>query len=596
MQIIMTRSIYIGIFLLAAFLLPGILLTSCEDEQAGVSEIIFTNIKSGKKTMIVGEEFEIKYTVLPVELQETAEIVWESSDKKIPRVRKGKITAEGPGEAMITAIIGKVTESVLVTVEAVQIESLDFPSEIQVYLGASVKVEFTDIKPADGSLTTIEWEIETYDDGDADCELIDGELYVTGTKEGMADLVGYIDGKIIDRCEIIVKERIPVQNVTVSLSKSEVTFGETLTVSTQVTPSNASIKDVALRCSPKHLVTLSGNTITAGNAAGKVTVYATADGVTGSAEFEIVAPPLTLTIKGEGFGDGNSYNFLSPDTSVGDFPTSARLVLSANYEGVDLSKAVWTSSSANIVKVDADGMVTGMGHGTAVVTAEVDGVKATYTVRSVKKSSFGITLVNYYGKTPVSSISTPENIYIVDYFDPAFASDRNAFDFGLYLLYRVNLSTNGSLTAHFEGNSAVIRADSPCSGSVTFSLDNGKSVNLPVTMKVQSLTFIGIDTGKHYGTVQKGGSLSILHKDADPREGLGTFEAIRVYCNVGTSYEEGVSVLADAYSWKSNISSTDPFDYGTIQWNNPKDGKHVITMMDFDPTFSITLTIDSENI
>ena len=271
-------------------------------------------------------------------------------------------------------------------------------------------------------------------------------------------------------------------------------------------------------------------------------------------------------------------------------------MLSANYEGVDLSKAVWTSSNANIVKVDADGMVTGMGHGTAVVTAEVDGVKATYTVRSVKKSSFGITLVNYYGKTPVSSISTPKNIYIVDYFDPAFASDRNAFDFGLDRLYKVNLSTNGGLTAHFEGNSAVIRADSPCSGSVTFSLDNGKSVNLPVTMKVQSLTFIGVDTGKPYGTVQKGGSLSILHKDTDPRPGLGTFEAIQVYCNVGTSYEEGVSVLAGAYSWKSDISSTDPFEYGTINWNNPKDGTHVITMTDFDPTFSITLTIDSEDI
>ena len=385
-------------------------------------------------------------------------------------------------------------------------------------------------------------------------------------------------------------------SVSVTLSTKTVQYGESLTVSTYVQPSNASLKDVAITCTPSHLVTVSGNTITAGNQAGKVTVRATADGVSGTAEFEIVAPPLTLTIKGEGFGDGNSYNFLSPDTSVGTFPTSARLVLSANYEGVDLSKAVWTSSNANIVKVDADGMVTGMGHGTAVVTAEVDGVKATYTVRSVKKSSFGITLVNYYGKTPVSSISTPEKIYIVDYFDPAFASDRNAFDFGLYRLYKVNLSTNGGLTAHFEGNSAVIRADSPCSGSVTFSLDNGKSVNLPVTMKVQSLTFIGVDTGKPYGTVQKGGSLSILHKDADPREGLGTFEPIQVYCNVGTSYEEGVSVLAGAYSWKSDISSTDPFEYGTINWNNPKVGTHVITMTDFDPTFSITLTIDSEDI
>ena len=591
------RNILSFILLSLTSLLSGFLLNSCQEKDVvEVTEIVFTNLSTGKKTLTVGEEFKIKWVVVPEQLQETAEIFWETSDRKVAKVKKGVIEAIGPGEATITATSGKAKTSVLVKVDAVQVESLEFPHFIQVYQDATVEVKFNNVEPEDASLTTVEWEVETYESGgDATVEADVDCIYVTGTEEGIVTIYGRVDGVVIGHCEIEIRKRIPVESVTVTLSKSSVQFGESLTVSTYVSPSNASLKDVNITCSPASYVTVEGNTITAGETAGMVTVYAMADGVTGSAEFEIVAPPLTLTIKGEGFGDGNSYNFLSPDTSVGSFPTSAQLVLSANYEGVDMSKAVWTSSDANIVKVDADGMVTGMGHGTAVVTAEVDGVKATYTVRSVKKSSFEIKLVNYYGKTPVSSISTPKNIYIVDYFDPAFASDRNAFDFGLYRLYKVNLSTNGGLTAHFESNSAVIRADSPCSGSVTFSLDNGKSLNLPVTMKVQSLTFIGVDTGKNYGTVQKGGSLSILHKDTNPKPGSGTFEAIQVYCNVGTSYEEGVSVHAGAYSWKSDISSTDPFEYGTINWNNPKDGTHVITMTDFDPTFSITLTIDSED-
>lgn len=591
------RKLISSVTILLVYLLAGLGFTSCEKEVEGVTEIIFTNVRSGKIKLSVGEEFAVKYLVMPEHLQETAEIDWETSDRKVARVRKGVIEAEGPGEATITASSGDTKATILVTVSAIQVEDFAFHSEgIEVYLDATVKVTFEEVSPSDGSLTTVEWVVGTEDeDGGAEVTADDNCIYVTGTRIGVVTLYGYIDGVVIDRQEIVIKERIPVTSVSVTLSEQTVQYGGSLTVSTYVQPFNASLKDVVITCTPSNLATVSGNTITAGNQAGTVTVRATADGVSGTAEFEIVAPPLTLTIKGEGFGDGNSYNFLSPDTSVGNFPTSARLVLSANYEGVDLSKAVWTSSDANIVKVDADGMVTGMGHGTAVVTAEVDGVKATYTVRSVKKSSFGIKLVNYYGKTPVSSISTPEKIYIVDYFDPAFASDRNAFDFGLYNLYKVNLSTNGDLTAHFEGNSAVIRADSPCSGSVTFSLDNGKSVNLPVTMKVQSLTFIGVDTGKNYGTVQKGGSLSILHKDTNPNPGSGTFESIRVYCNVGTSYEAGVSVHAGAYSWKSDNSSTDPFDYGTIQWNNPKVGTHVITMTDFDPTFSITLTVDYED-
>ena len=591
------RKLISSVTILLVYLLAGLGFTSCEKEVEGVTEIIFTNVRSGKIKLSVGEEFAVKYLVMPEHLQETAEIDWETSDRKVARVRRGVIEAEGPGEATITASSGDTKATILVTVSAVQVEDFDLPDDaIEVYLDATVKVTFEKVSPVDGSLTTVEWVVGTEgEDGKAEVTADDNCIYVTGTGIGVVTLYGYIDGVVIDRQEIVIKERIPVTSVSVTLSEQTVQYGGSLTVSTYVQPSNASLKDVVITCTPSNLATVSGNTITAGNQAGTVTVRATADGVSGTAEFEIVAPPLTLTIKGEGFGDGNSYNFLSPDTSVGNFPTSARLVLSANYEGVDLSKAVWTSSDANIVKVDTDGKVTGMGHGTAVVTAEVDGVKATYTVRSVKKSSFGIKLVNYYGKTPVSSISTPDKIYIVDYFDPAFASDRNALDFGLYNLYKVNLSTNGDLTAHFEGNSAVIRADSPCSGSVTFSLDNGKSVNLPVTMKVQSLTFIGVDTGKNYGTVQKGGSLSILHKDTNPNPGSGTFEAIRVYCNVGTSYEAGVSVHAGAYSWKSDNSSTDPFDYGTIQWNNPKVGTHVITMTDFDPTFSITLTVDYED-
>ena len=577
-------------------LLSGFFITSCEKEVEGVTEIIFTNVRSGKVSLSVGEEFTVKCLVLPEHLQETAQIDWETSDRKVARVRRGVIEAEGPGEATITATSGKAKTSVLVKVDAVQVESLEFPHFIQVYQDATVEVRFNNVEPEDASLTTVEWEVETYESGgDATVEADVDCIYVTGTEEGIVTLYGRVDGVVIGLCEIEIRKRIPVESVTVTLSKSSVQFGESLTVSTYVSPSNASLKDVNITCSPASCVTVEGNTITAGETAGTVTVYAMADGVTGSAEFEIVAPPLTLEITGEGFGDGNSYNFLSPDKSVGDFPASAKLVLSANYDDVDLSKAVWTSSSANIVKVDADGTVTGMGHGTAVITAEVDGVEATYTVRSVKKSSFGITLVKYYGKTPVSSVSTPENIYIVEYFDPAFASDRNALEFGLYRLYNVSLSTSGGLTANIEGNSAVIRAGSPCSGSVTFSLGNGKSVNLPVTMKVQSLTFIGYETGKNYGTVQKGGSLSIFREDMDSRPGYGSFEAIKVYCNAGNSYIEGESELAGMYSWKSDNSDLYPFEYGYLN-RSMRDGKHVITMTDFDPTFSVTLTIEHEDI
>jgi len=378
-------------------LLSGFFITSCEKEVEGVTEIIFTNIRSGKKSLMVGEEFEVKYLVMPEHLQETAQIDWETSDRKVARVRRGVIEAEGPGEATITASSGDTKATILVTVKAVQVEDFDLPDAIEVYLGATVKVTFENIDPDDGSLTTVEWVVGTEgEDGGAEVTADDNCIYVTGTKEGVVTLYGYIDGVEIDHQEIVIKEKIDVKSVSVTLSKPSVIFGESLTVSTYVQPSNASLKDVTITCTPSNLATVSGNTITAGNQAGTVTVRATADGVSGTAEFEIVPPPLELDVSGD-FGENNG-TFLSPDGSVGSFQKTAQLTLTANYD-VDLSDAEWTSSNPAVATVDENGLVTAAGHGWTDITAKVttthgDGT-GSLRVRSVKGSSFSFYTERY---------------------------------------------------------------------------------------------------------------------------------------------------------------------------------------------------------
>ena len=301
------RKLFPSVKILLVFFLAGFGSISCEKEAEGVTEILFTNLKSGKISLSTGEEFKVKYMVMPEQLQETAEIDWESSDRKVAVVRRGVIEAKGPGEATITASSGNAKASVIVTVKAIQVEDLDFPSKaIEVYRDATVEVRFKNVTPADASLTTVEWEIKDTGDGDATVEADDDCIYITGTKIGVAELYGYIDGNEIGHQEILIKERIPVTSVSVSLSKPSVQFGESLTFSTTVLPSNASIKDVKVTCSPASYASISGNTITAGQQAGNVTVTATADGVSGTAEFEIVPPPLELGVTGD-FGNNNYY-------------------------------------------------------------------------------------------------------------------------------------------------------------------------------------------------------------------------------------------------------------------------------------------------
>ena len=157
----MTRRNIISLILLSlTSLLAGFLLISCQEKDVvEVTEIVFTNLSTGKKTLTVGEEFKIKWVVVPEQLQETAEIFWETSDRKVAKVKKGVIEATGPGEATITASSGKAKTSVLVKVDAVQDESLEFPHNIRVYQDATVEVKFNNVEPEDASLTTVEWEV-----------------------------------------------------------------------------------------------------------------------------------------------------------------------------------------------------------------------------------------------------------------------------------------------------------------------------------------------------------------------------------------------------------------------------------------------------
>ena len=582
------RKLISSVTIFLVSFLAGTGLTSCQKEVEGVTEIIFTNVPSGKLNLAVGDEFKVKYLVLPETMQETAEIEWTTSDKNVARIRRGNIQAEGPGKAIITATSGNATASISVTVESVQVESLDFPIEpIEVYLDATVEVAFKNVTPADGSLTTVEWEVRDYGNGDATVEAGDDCIYITGTEKGVAELYGYIDGEEIGHQEIVIKERIPVTSVSVTLSKPSVTFGESLTVSTDVQPSNASLKDVAITCTPSNLATVSGTTITAGNQAGKVTVRATADGVSGTAEFEIVPPPLELTIE----GDLGYYNFLSPDGSVEDYPESAQLTLKANYD-IDLSSAVWKSSNPAIVSVDANGLVKGVGHGWAIISATVDGVEEPIIVRSVIKSSLSLCIYEYNNagdtKIRLTSLQAPYNMIGAYCADPAFFNDPDRYS--MYDIYRnIQISScTGPFTAHMEGEYLVVNASSAGTGSITLSIPGGKSLNVPVTMKITSLTFIGHDSGKNYGTVQKGGSLTITREDSDPEEGWQTYEAIEVWRNVGSS-KDNTSLCDRGYlSWESNIITGDPFDYGAL---TRKTGTHVIKLKEFDPDFTVTLTI-----
>ena len=552
--------------ILLVSLLAGLGFISCEKAVEGVTEILFTNVKSGKVNLSMGEEFKLKYMVMPEQLQETAEIEWESSDRNVAVVRRGVIEAKGPGEATITASSGNAKASVLVTVKAIQVEDLDFPSNtISAYLDATVEVRFKNVTPADASLRTVEWEIKDTGDGDATVEADDDCIYITGTKIGAAELYGYIDGKEIGHQKIVITERIPVTSVSVTLSKQSVKYGESLTFSTTVLPSNASIKNVKVTCSPASYVSISGNTITAGQQAGTVTVTATADGVSGIAEFEIVPPPVELTLTGD-FGERNPESILSPDGSAGNFPKTVKLSLTANFD-VDLSGAEWTSSNPAVATVDKNGLVTAVGHGWTDISAKVTSVygegTGTLRVRSVKGKSLEFKATRYNALdnwVETTNVSTPNYAgfhFIID--ETSLNSDSKLDEYLLWSSLGISftaISSDSRLLASipYAPMEVYLTSSGPVTETATITLKSNFGQTLTVYSKIciGSVSFVGYKTGKVYATVQNGGKASIT---------MGTSgEAIFGYINVGDSFD----------STSSMEIQESPYDNA---WTATQDGK-----------------------
>ena len=563
------RKLFPSVTILLVFFLAGFGSISCEKEAEGVTEILFTNLKSGKISLSTGEEFKVKYMVMPEQLQETAEIDWESSDRKVAVVRRGVIEAKGPGEATITASSGNAKASVIVTVKAIQVEDLDFPSKaIEVYRDATVEVRFKNVTPADASLTTVEWEVKDTGDGDATVEADDDCIYITGTKIGVAELYGYIDGNEIGHQEIVIKERIPVTSVSVSLSKPSVPFGESLTFSTTVLPSNASIKDVKVTCSPASYASISGYTITAGQQAGTVTVTATADGVSGTAEFKIVPPPLELTLTGD-FGENNSQRILSPDASVGACPKKVKLSMTSNYE-VELTDAVWTSSNPAVASVDKNGLVTAVGHGWTDISAKVTTVHGegtgTLRVRSVKGGSLAFKTVRYdwdYHKVETADMSTPNYLdFNFEIVETSFMSDSEMHYVFLWDELGISFRASSSDPALIVSVSTLepyivwLKASSPLKqpAKITLTPNFGQSFTVTSRISIGSISIVGYKTGKVYATILNGGKAHV------PIPTGTSAESLHAFINVGDSYDPVTSM-------KINDG---PYDGG---WTATKDGK-----------------------
>ena len=273
---------------------------------------------------------------------------------------------------------------------------------------------------------------------------------------------------------------IEVTSVNLSSTMIDALEGETYTLTATVLPENATSKSVVWKSSNESVVTvLNGVVTTIGVGTAKITAT-TSNGVSGSCTVVVRTEYIEVT------SVSISENTL--ELTEGDTHTLTATVLPENATDKSVT---WTSSNDSVAIV-ANGVVTAVGEGDAVITAVTkDGVEDTCAV-AVNKKIIPVTSVKLNART--IDITEGQTYTLIATVLPEDATDKSV----TWTSSDKSVATveNGVVTVHKDG-SAVITAVSK-NGKIGSCVVNGKEEVFEVESVTLSETQVEITEEQTY--------------------------------------------------------------------------------------------------
>ena len=214
-------------------------------------------------------------------------VKWATSNKKVAKVSKGKISAKKAGTALITATYEGATASCLVVVtDYKQVKSLKLnPKKMTLALYGSQQLGLT-IKPADAFNPNISWT-----SSNPAVASVDQNGWVAGLSGGTAVITAVSGNGKKAKCKLTVKE---VKPEGVAFEKPFVTLnpGKTFTSAVRMTPEAVSNPTVRYSSSNTAVATVSDSGVITAKATGIATITVTADanGVQNTCRVSVIEP------------------------------------------------------------------------------------------------------------------------------------------------------------------------------------------------------------------------------------------------------------------------------------------------------------------
>ena len=290
-----------------------------------------------------------------------AGFTWSSGDESVVTVDAGGlVTAVARGGAGVTAATGDVSGGASVTVEQRPAVVRVSPGEDTLAaLGDTVRLSAEAFDPNGHVLAGAAF---TWSSGDESVVTVDAEGLVTAVANGAASVQAYIGtatGSARGVATVIVAQRA-VQVRVVPADATLEAFGDTLRLSAEAEDANGHpIVEAGFSwTSTDSLVAaVDGMGLVTAVANGAVTIAATMDEASGAAALTVAQRAVELSV--------------SPRTDTLVVADTVRLAAEAfDGNGHVLTNALfaWTSGDEAVAMVDAGGLVTGVGGGSAAVT------------------------------------------------------------------------------------------------------------------------------------------------------------------------------------------------------------------------------------
>jgi len=297
-------------------------------------------------------------------------IIWSSSNTGVATVDpNGLVTATGPGTASITATAEGKNDVATITVTQAPVASVAVtPNPLSMSVGQTTGLTAVLRDDAGNVLSgrPVEWSssntgVATISSSGSLTAVAAGTTTITATSEGKSGTA------------TITVTNFAVATVNVQPQNNTIIQGSSVQLSATLTDVNgapATNRAVAWSSSNTGVATVTSNGLVSGIAAGAVTITATSEGKTGSANVTVQPKPVaTVTV--------------TPATAtltVGQ-TTNLSVVLKDQSGAVLTGRTiVWTTSSSAVATVSSSGTVTAVGAGNATITATSEGKSGTASV------------------------------------------------------------------------------------------------------------------------------------------------------------------------------------------------------------------------